>query len=391
MSSNGELHDKLLTESVIIREPLLIAILAVLASIFFALTHSYTQAYDFRREKLGTEWFNRGNADLQNHQPAAAVEDFRTALVYAPHHWRYQLRLAQALTAANRVGEATAYYRSLRQSRPDSGVVNLELARLVARTGDGDEVQKLYNSAIFGEWEANASENRREAFFELIGYFLKRNEEAQADSLLIALSADLPADAQTHRRVADLFLQAGDNQRALEQYRQVLRGKLRDEATFFGAGKAAFDSGQYSAAKSYLERALREQSQHGEARSLLVASQWLLASNPLAPDISESEKARRIVQSFAQAGQRLQSCVQQSGPSNSTSSSATALGQLSEKWQKARPTATEFRVRRDPHLAESTLALVFEIEEQSAGFCGAPAGADLALLTLAHERSSDSR
>jgi tetratricopeptide (TPR) repeat protein len=379
-----------LTENVIIREPLLITILVVLASIFFVLTHSYTQAYDRRREELGTLWLNRGNVDLQQNQPAAAVDAFRTALVYAPHQWEYRLRLAEALTAANRINEAIAYYRSLRQNRPDSGIVNLELARLISRTGDGEEVQKLYNGAIFGEWAANASENRREAFFELIDYFLKRNDTAQAESQLIALSANLPADAQVHRRVADLFLQVGDNQRALEQYGRALREKPKDADMLLGVGKAAFRSAQYAVAKSYLERAVREQPQKEEAKTLLEASQWILTSNPLAPDIPISEKTRRIMRSFSQAGQRLQACALQSHVDLSAQPSSTALGRLFEKWKRAKPTVTEFRLRRDPHLPETTLALVFEIEEQTAQ-CGTPTGADLALLTIARQRSRENQ
>jgi len=85
-----------------LREPLLVLILSVLASIFFAATHAYTSAYDRRRAGLGQQWFDSALAELHAGRPDSAVGMFQTALRYAPESWDYRLQLAKALTAANR-------------------------------------------------------------------------------------------------------------------------------------------------------------------------------------------------------------------------------------------------------------------------------------------------
>src|SRR5579884_335177 len=154
------------------REPLRVLILVLLASAFFGITHAYTRAYDSHRTDLSQEWSRRGVSDLQTGRAAEAINDFQTALQYAPGNWDYRLRLAEALTAANRTDEALGYYQSLWQSNPADGSVNLQLARLAAQAGRRQDAERYFNGAIFGFWNKEAAANRREALFEMIDFYL---------------------------------------------------------------------------------------------------------------------------------------------------------------------------------------------------------------------------
>src|SRR5271165_2286697 len=193
-----------LTRNHVIREPLLIALLVLLAIASFAFTHGYSQAYDDRRYQLGREWLGRASLDLNSGQPAAAVEEFRTALVYTPQSWECRLGLAEALMRAGQTRQAQEYFGGLWQSHPQNGEVNLQLARLAAHAGKTEEAQRYYNGAILGDWPDPADENRRDAAFELIDFYLQRHDFREAESQLLTLSGNLPDDPALQTRVADL-------------------------------------------------------------------------------------------------------------------------------------------------------------------------------------------
>jgi hypothetical protein len=91
-----------------------------------------------------------------------------------------------------------------------------------------------------------------------------------------------------------------------------------------------------------------------------------------------------VVRAFETAGVRLKACASGSG-----SSAATPQGSLSDSWVKLKPRIDERELQRNPDLAETDMDLVFNIERQTAATCGAPTGADQALLLIAkqHERN----
>lgn len=379
------------TKNLVIREPLLVAILVLLASIFFAVTHAYTQAYDRRRDHLGRVWFEQATNELHGNHPKAAVDGFRTALLYAPENWNYRLRLAEALNSAGRTNEALAYYRSLWQSNPSSAPVNLQLARLAEAAGDHEAAERYFNGAIFGVWDTDAASNRREALFEMIDFYLRQNDIGSADSQLIVLTANLPEDPALHARVAGLFLKVNDDQRALDQYRQALFTDRDNEAALRGAGEAAFRLGRYRDAKSYLDRAVRRDAGDAQAKNLLDTTNWVLNLDPMQPGVRSSEKAARVVRGFQIAGQRLKSCAAQLHVDLSAKPAATVLGVSAAKWNDLAPQVTPSRLQADSDLSDNALNLAFLIEQQTRNLCGEPSGADLALLTLAQKQAVESQ
>src|SRR5262249_10299022 len=146
------------------------------------------------------------------------------------------------------------YLLSLREQQPESGTVNLELARIFAKKGDAITAIRYYHNALYATWPPDAENQRLTGRFELIEFLLHENDKTQAQSELIALAANLPSDEQQHARVGELFLESQDYEHALTQYEEALK-QNHDADNYKGAGRAAFELGRYPLAKRYLQAA----------------------------------------------------------------------------------------------------------------------------------------
>ncbi len=372
----------------VVREPLLVVILVLIAVVFSTVTHAYSRAYDRRRNQLGQQWYADGVAELQKDRPDTAVERFRTALLYDPRNWTYRLSLAEALTQAGRTKQAMNYYESLWQVNPKSGIVNLNLARLAARSGEFSETERYYNGAIFGDWAENASDHRREALFELIHFYLQRKDTSNAESQLIILSGNLPEDPALHTRVADLFSQVGDYPRALEQYRRAIQLDPKYFPALSGFGKASFRAGDYRSAEAYLSRAAREDSAGPEVRYLLDVTQAAAALNPFDRSLREADKIQRTLHAFRIASARLEACTKASG---NPATLPAALASLQEPWKRWKIDANPSYLSRQPDRIESLFDFSAAVEKHSQSLCGPPTPEDTALLVLANARPSDEK
>jgi len=65
---------------------------------------------------------------------------------------------------------------------------------------------------------------------------------------------------------------------------------------------------------------------------------------------------------------------------------STELQKLSDEWGDLSPGMNERMLRMQPDLGDSAMDLVFRIEEGTKGLCGAPTGADEALLLIGEDR-----
>ena len=146
-----------------------------------------SQAYYAQRQALGSRWFSRGVADLKVKNFAAAVVEFRTALLYSRDDYNYQLNLAEALIGLRHTGEASAYLLNLSDREPEDGLVNLELARIAAQQGDTKQAVRHYHDAVYAAWPRDQDAQRRDARFELIQLFLRMTPKTQAQAELIGL------------------------------------------------------------------------------------------------------------------------------------------------------------------------------------------------------------
>lgn len=355
---------------------LLLLILALIP--FFVVTGFAVRSFHAKKARLAQEWYARGEANLQTASADAAIQDFRTALVYAPETLLYRLRLAQALLAAGRFEEGRAYLLSLWEKEPGDGVVNLELARLAVRRKDVNEAIRYFHNAIYGVWETDPPARRRVARFELSEFLVRAGAKEEAQSELVALAADLPPDVAAHLRVARLFSEVEDYDRAFREYSTVLKAVPGNAEALAGAGKAAFLKPDYARARQFLQQAVRANPGDTVSSQLLETAHLILGSDPYLPRLSTAEQARRVVRAYGQAQKRLQSCI-------AAQPAAPELPPLQERLNNLRPLARTTRLRRDPDQMPVVMDVVFETESLTAQVCGIPTGLDRALWLLARQ------
>ncbi|MGB9105142.1 MAG: tetratricopeptide repeat protein [Terriglobales bacterium] len=369
------------------REPLVIAGVVIVAAALWAGTTFVTAAYAARQQRLAHQWFNRGEADVRAGRLDDATSALRTALAYSPDNFEYRLKLAEALAAEDHTRQAQAYLRALWDEEPGNGTVNLELARLAAQAHDSADALRFYHGAIYGVWQDNPAQRRREARIELVNFLLAQRQIQQAQSELIALAADLPRDPALLLGVAGLMIKAGDYHRALEEYREVLALDPNNVEALGGAGLAAFALQMYPEARDLLRRAVAAGSHDPQVAAQLQTAELVLHMDPFRPRLPASERARRIMSAVTQAGNRLQQCA---------SARAIALDQPGENkplpadyadWMALKPNMKEATLRRDLEQGAAAMDLVFRIERDTAQVCGPGLPADQALVLIAQRHN----
>lgn len=367
------------------QQPVMLAMLSAALVVFFLFVSGLSQVYHAQRQALGNRWFNRGVADLNSNSFAAAVTDFRTALLYSRDDYPYQLNLAEALIGMKHTGEASAYLLNLWDREPEDGLVNLELARIAAQQRQTKEAVRYYHDAVYAVWPGEHDWKRRDARFELIELLLKIGDKAQAQAELIALSENVGEDPTQQERIGDLFLRAEDYDHALAAYRVSLRSDKHNEADLAGAGYAAFQLGQYPLAQHYLEAAVAYDLHDSQSAERLKMTEMVLQMNPFRRQISAEERSRIVIDDFAIAGQRLKTCAV---PKSASPRGGTSPASLADEWAEMKSKMTEARLRANPELVDSAMDLVFRIERQTSILCGPPAGEDKALLLIAKSQGS---
>jgi tetratricopeptide (TPR) repeat protein len=387
--------DKLIPRSAIV----VLVLLTAGAMVGFALVGHLVSRYNANQQARGRKLYAQGIADLNSGNADRALEDFRAALTSDPNNSQYQLTLGRALRDTGRLDEAQSYLESLWQRAPESGTINLALARVAARRGSIVDALRYYHNAIYGIWPSDADVNRRNAQIELIEFLLQKSDLAQARSELLALAASLPHDSGLELRTAELMVQAQDYDDALAEYERVLRSDRGNAAALAGAGETAYRAGRYRTAQRYLQSAVNANPHDSNLRDLLASTNEVLQTNPFAHRISDAERNRRLAAAFDDAGQRLMSCAQQRGidlgtvnpPGSSLSppaSQASPLAALESRWLATKPDIRRLRYAGENDLPDVIMDLVFSIEQQTAQDCGEPQGANRALLLIARNRDT---
>jgi tetratricopeptide (TPR) repeat protein len=361
------------------KRPVLIALLALLASLGFLAVTGLSRAYQAQREALGNRWFRRGVGDLKANRFEAAVTEFRSALLYSRDDYSYQLNLAQALIGLKHTGEASAYLMNLWDREPEDGIVNLELARIAAQRGQTDQAVRYYRDAVYAAWTMEEEPKRHLARLELIELLLRTGARAQAQAELIALSENAGDDAVQQLRIGDLFSEAQDYENALAAYRTALKSDRHNASALKGAGTAAFRLGRYPAAERYFQAVVMDNPSDRESADQLKITEMVLRLDPYRVDISAADRNRIAVEAFEAAGERLRSC----GPVAPLPATTAPSPSLADTWMKLKPQITESGLARNPALVASAMDLVFRVERQASVACGMPTGTDLALLLIA--------
>ncbi len=377
------------------RKPVMLTLLTGLTIVLFLAVSGLSRLYHAQQASLAVRWAGRGVDDLNAGRYKAAIIEFRTALLYDRGNGAYQLSLAQALLGLTRTDEAYAYLINLWQREPENGVVNLELARIAAGRGERERALRFYNNAIYATWPGNQETERRRVRLELIDYLLRNKAGTQAESELIALEANVGENAAQQTLLGNLFLRVGDYGRALAAFRASLKLNSENPAAEAGAGSAAFEMGQYAEAEQYLEKAVAAAPADTASARLLRTAKDTVRMDPFRAQIPDRERDKIVMDAFATAGDRLKACQATPAPSAAPTkkpaagSPGTTWQGLSEQWTALRPQITEKALRDHPDLVNTAMNLVFAIERQASGACGAATEADQALLLIAGQHEEN--
>ncbi|MGA8145539.1 MAG: tetratricopeptide repeat protein [Candidatus Acidiferrales bacterium] len=375
------------------REIVLLATL-VLLLLAISFTAFATRMYHKKYHMLGDEWFAKGETSFQSGDAAAALNDYRNALIYNPANPNFQFHLAQALAGTGRDEEARAYLMNLLSESPGSGQINLELARIAARSGSKNmpEALRFYHAAIYGVWDTDPIAMRWRIRREFCEYLLNNQAMNQAEAEVIALADNTgPEDAAEQKVTGNLLLRAQMWNRALQQFQNMLTHDPRDQDALAGAGTAAFQLAQYSNAADYFDRLPRERRVQPDLVKTYEVSRDIGLSNPFLSGLSANERARRTAIAVETAQARASACVRQKGeispgnqPKSPLEDALATANRMANDW-------TERNLRRFPDRIEPAMSSVFEIEDAASKQCGEPQGTDYALWLLGRSRGGNGR
>ncbi|MDE3105922.1 MAG: tetratricopeptide repeat protein [Acidobacteriota bacterium] len=358
-------------------------VLLVLLAVTLLLFRSFTS----HRAELGRRWSSRGQAALTQGKPEQAIGALRTALEYAPGDRSYELLLAQSLAEAGHTEEAWNYFESLWETEPGNGWINLQLARLALRRRRPDDAVNLYRAAIYGTWEGDGSVRRRAVRLELTEVLLQQGhkEAARAELLVIAGNAD--NDPTLELTLAALMARTGDGTETLRLYNRAMQLAPHDATIAAAAGRWAFDAGYYATAAKALQQASETAGRSHDPAANAVMALEANAERMLAlyPDekLPPPQRAERLLQLRSIGHARLTACL----ATQTGAETPTDLTLLNATWTTMQR-QTVHTLQDNPAAQQAMLQLVFDTERITQRVCGAPAGDDALLLTMAQHRQT---
>jgi tetratricopeptide (TPR) repeat protein len=342
---------------------------------------------------MADSWFAQGEASMKAGNPAAAVAEYRNALVYSPEKPLYQLHLAQALVAmGDHDAQAQSYLQVLWVQSPGSGEINLELARIAARRGDGlNDVLRYYHSAIDGEWNGNPVATRWQVRRELCEYLLANGQMPQARIEVTALADNTPADDSVRQlALGQMLVKIQDWTRAQTIFRTLLASDRTNPGYLLGAGTVAFQLGQFAMAREYFDKLPPDLRSTPDTAKMVDVSHQVLAANPYLAGLSTADRARRAENAIAAVRARAQSCIQTRSrtPHSIAVEGALTKMQLNlDQFQRMQKDWNAQNLGSFPDRLDAAMAAVFDTESAATVACGEPAGPDRALWLLGKSRA----
>jgi tetratricopeptide (TPR) repeat protein len=370
------------------REAFLFASL-VLLLLAIGFTAFVTRMYHMQVHTLADSWFTKGEASYQSGDAAAALADYRNALVFSPNNPQFQFHLAQALAATGRDNEARSYLLNLLSESPGSGEVNLELARIATRQNSMTDSLRYYHGAIYGVWDTDPIGMRWQIRRELSEYLLEHGGGKQAIAEILQLDDNTPpGDVERLKIAAGLLSSAQLWTRALSAYRSVLAADKTDADAIAGAGRAAFELGKYGEATEYFDQLSREKAADPNIAQIATSSRQVLAADPFLSGLSADEQASRTAAALAFAQARLEQCARQSGESLTSAPPSSPLQKAFAENEAMQKNSSRRILLQHPERMDAAMSLVFKNVNLAAQECGAPQGADRALWLLGRSRGA---
>jgi tetratricopeptide (TPR) repeat protein len=381
--------------SLILRDSVALISIFLIAVMLAIGTYFLFNSYSDHRKELANRWFNRGKIAMQSGQPTIAIEDFHSALLYAPGQRQMEIALASALASAGKLQEATAYFNTLRETEPGNGEINLQLARLASRSGNPAQAKLYFHAAIYGNWEGDGYLQRRNARLELVRYLISQHSYEQARSELLVASGNAPSsDLEMQSKIAALLVEDNYPADALSLYEQLLVQHPDYVDALVGAAHTAYSLGDYHAAYRYLQRALdvpgdvpesgqRDMAARQMDEELLHQLARIIVLDPEA-NLPPAMRAARLLADREIARLRFQTC----SAMEQKVGAGVGLSALADRWSAEPKRLTASDLLADPAAEERELKLINDTEKVTAQICGKPAGDDAYLLRLAQVPSS---
>lgn len=345
------------------------------------LTRSIAARNRTRNVEIGNIWFRQGQQQLRAGNTPEAIDSFRNATTNDHDNANYTLALAAALAAEDHIEEARQALLRLRASAPESGEINLNLARLAAKENKMPEAVRYYHNALYGAWPPDQMATQRtKVRAELVRFLLAAGDNSEALSELLLLSSDIPDNGPAHDNVGQLFLEAGDSQHAMEQFTRALRLNGKDPDALSGAGRASFNLEDYARARRYLEAAVANGSRAPDVPMPLETAKLILSHDPLGPRLGTEERVRRLTDGLTFVLDEVQSCVvKKQEDQNSLVVLQPLLSELAEGLESQfEPKA----LRSDPEGFRTALNLIQRAATATGQICGESSALHNALLLI---------
>ena len=260
------------------------------------------------RSETGAEaarLFEEGRALSGRGEHDDAIARFRSAVGLARDRPEYHIALSRALMAADRIKEARTLAEEVVRHEATSGEANLTMARILVRAGEPRSAVAYYQRAALGHWpDAAGSVASRRELIEL----LARNgptEALLAELLALQRHALEPG---LERRVAKLYLVAGDPDRSLDLWRELRRTSPEDPSVHRGIAEAELARGNYRLARTALRTALRLAPDDAGGRRRLELCDSVLALDPTQRGLDRVERHSRSVALVDLARDSLSGC-----------------------------------------------------------------------------------
>jgi Tfp pilus assembly protein PilF len=360
------------------KEILLLVVVSLATVPLFLFTREMAALNRQMHARIADVWYQDGVQQLKAQDVDAAIESFRKATTNAHDNRAYRLALVRALARKSNVQEVRLTLLQLRESAPEDGEINLDLARFAARESDVGAAVRYYHSALYGIWPSREMDSRRrDVRAELIDFLLEHEEAGIVLSELLVFSREIPDTPADHIHVGRLFLRAGEPARAADQFARALRQEPGNVEALSGAGTSAYEQGDYAEALQHFQAMGRHASSE-EVRRRLNVSRLVLIKDPLAARTSLQTRISRLRSGFEQALQRLAPCAENAGES-----AGPVLDTLMLEAAAIKPSITVSEFRRDPDLIRTGMNLIYRMEITAEELCGAPDETDEALVLIA--------
>lgn len=266
-----------------------------------------------------------GREMMQGGHYTEAAERFKDAISIDRDNRDYRLALADALLAAKNFTEAESALNELLQRDSTDGDTNLAMARVLVGETKITEGISFYHRAIYGQWRADAAQNRLKVRFELVDLLARQNAKEELLAELLPLQDEASTDLQTRMRIGELFLSAGSPVRAADVFQDILRRDSENADAYAGLGEAEFARGNYQPARAEFLNASRLKPEDIGIRKRLELCEQILALDPTRRGLASNERYQRSLKLVALALDEINRCSSTSAPQELVDSANKAL------------------------------------------------------------------